>query len=192
MHSGLIRSLIHRSADRHRWLTRLPLILALLLTPVIAACGQDTPVPTTIPTDPSVSPTEEASDTLTSPIPTPIGELPDPEPGTGHVLGTLTSGDDGEPVAMATLFLGELLGEDDSVTGMGLEPDRAPHAETGTGGEFVFLDVPPGRYGLIWWRSHRESYALSAKDQESGEFLIVVVEEADVTDLGDVTVSPPQ
>jgi hypothetical protein len=135
--------------------------------------------------------TEEAPDALTSPIPTPIGELPDPEPGKGHVLGRFASDEDEEPIASATLFLGDMLGEDGSMTGMGLEPDRAPHAETDAEGRFVFLNVSPGKYGLIWWRSHRESYALGAKGQDDGGVLIVTVEEAAVTDLGDVTVDLP-
>lgn len=169
------------------------LLLASLMVLALAACGQD--VPTATPAAESASPleptAEETSDAFTSPIPTPIGELPDPEPGSGHVAGRLISETDDEPIATATIFLGDLLEADGSVSGVGLEPDIAPQAETDAQGRFVFMNAPPGRYGLIWWRSHRESYALSAGEQDEGEFLIVVVEDGHTTDLGDVTVNLP-
>ena len=191
MDSGLPWAVNGRALRRLCLFSVLMLLLAPLFILVLAACSQDTPPPEpTIQTSPVIV-TEEVTDTLASPIPTPVGEPPDPEPGTGHVTGRLVSDETGEPIVMATLFLGDILGEDGSLSGMGLEPDRAPSAETDGDGRFLFQSVPPGKYGLIWWRSHRESYVLSLEEQQDEDSLIVTVEEMEITDLGDIPVNQP-
>lgn len=178
-------------------------VLLLVLVLLAASCGQTPAAPTSSPMpsepataqmptpfdSPLATPTLPA-DALESPLVTPTPLSP-PMEGTGHVVGRFVRETDGEPMPSAYLFLGELLSAEGPIPGVGLVPGQAPETTSDANGEFAFLNVPPGRYALIWWLSHRESYLLRAPEGAEEEFLIVNVEEGTTTELGDVSANQP-
>lgn len=105
----------------------------------------------------------------------------------GVVTGTILRTADGgsEPASEGyVIFLGNLLKNDQGVDGL-VELDKitAPKAPVNALGEFVFVDVPPGRYGLML--ELRSGTVLLNNPQDGGD-LIVEVTGGQITDLGDL------
>jgi hypothetical protein len=137
----------------------------------IPAETSNTPAP-----DESVYPLPAATADTAYPLPTPRSPYPDPsgsgnaapttaansEPlvvptagaETGVVMGTFLNdppdGDGVVPLAGRILFLGRVISDASGVEGL-VEVDRltAPNAVLNANGEFAFVDVAPGRYGVM-------------------------------------------
>lgn len=115
--------------------------------------------------------------------------VPTPSSGeVGNVTGKLLRlTDDGgtEPFTPAILYLGTILTSSEGIEGLvELDKQIAPRAEPDAAGNFVFVDVEPGRYGLML-DTPRAALLLKQPDGESD--LIVEVVGGEVTDLGELS-----
>ena len=96
----------------------------------------------------------------------------------------LQAGDEVEPVSNAILYLARIIidssGEERVASFNRLE---SPRTVSGAEGEFAFLNVEPGRYGLVL-DIVVESFLLS--NPENGEDLIATVEAGGEFNFGDL------
>jgi len=108
---------------------------------------------------------------------------------TGVVTGKLLSVAENEPLAYATIYLGEKLflsnHEDYLVT---LQEKSSPHAETDQTGVFVITDVPPNEYILILFSPRKSSPII---DPVSGKEVSIKVEPGKIMTLPLYNVSWP-
>ena len=165
------------------------LSVVLLLTLLLVGCGaeptatpvsesqlvQDTPLPT--PAEPT--PTESA--------PTPV---PLPSADRGAIVGRFVDFETGEPPRTAMpVFLGELApltpGDSFMIT---MLPSSAPQTEVDAQGYFVFSDIEPDTYAMIFW-TPMKSWVIS--DPETEEAILVTVNAGEITDLGEIAVNLP-
>ncbi|MGQ0601019.1 MAG: hypothetical protein ACT4QE_04895 [Anaerolineales bacterium] len=106
-----------------------------------------------------------------------------PTPNTGVVVGKLVD-EAGNPY-LGTLYLGSTINADQT----GFQPivefsEQNPRADVNpTTGQFVFTNVPPGTYGLIWW-TPVGSDLIFMPDRKA--MLLIDVSGGVVTDLGSV------
>ncbi len=111
----------------------------------------------------------------TTPLPTVT-----PAPDTGVVVGVILY--NGEPVARYTLYLAEVIKDEqgqDSVAA--LKRISSPRTATNDQGQFVFLNVPPGKYGLVL-DLVQSAYLLH--DPKSNEQIILTVTANEEVDIG--------
>jgi hypothetical protein len=162
----------------------LSLFVILLLALLCVGCGQD---------EEQVSPTatvaEEGSTTtespLDSPIPTPGTSTLDlaatPEAGKANLRGRIV-------ITEETYLLGELYlaaavpTSDPDIYLLELDEENSPRAllDRNTW-DFVFLNVEPGKYGLIAWEPMQAS---PISDSETGDTLYIDLAAGDVQDIG--------
>jgi hypothetical protein len=107
------------------------------------------------------------------------GPLVIPEPSSAEVgvisgrLLTVKADGSEEPVTRGVLYLGGLLADDSGVDAMvGVDKTSAPTAPVNSRGEFVFVDVPAGRYGLMF--DDFISTVLLNDPETSSDFIIEV------------------
>jgi len=160
---------------RKRWHLMIFLASSVMIGVMINAC-EERALPTFI------SPLPSPSLVVTNPLPTPEIATPFPtsQPGMGTVRGALTGMMGGD------LYLAKLLPDDDFPLfefEMGVSA-KATMYETG---EFIIIDVPPGRYGLVFW-TPLNSFLIN--DPKTGTTLIIAVEEDKLVDLGKIASSP--
>lgn len=110
----------------------------------------------------------------------------------GVVTGTLLRlGDDGTrtPLAGTQLYLGAIISSTSGVEGM-VQMDRtsSPGAITNGLGQFVFTDVPVGRYGLMY---DGVEGTLLLNDPSSGGDFVIDVQGGDVDQLGELAYPLP-
>ena len=101
-------------------------------------------------------------------------------------MGVLLLWSEGElkPVANVKLALGEILLDDNGEERMvGYDASTAPTTTTDTDGQFIFRDIPPGRYGLIL-DIVMSSFLLF--DESSGEAMLIDILADEVVDLGNL------
>jgi hypothetical protein len=177
------------------------IFLLLVILSMAASCGQD-PQPTAMATEtpPVATATEETTTTsplptpaapgAQSPLPTPPMELPEdytPAPGCGAVSGVLLRGDPPQPVNRGILYLGQVVTQEDGAPVMAsLNKQLAPASGIGPGGEFVFIDVPEGRYALVL---DVIASTIVLRNPSDGGDLLVNVEAGEVVDLGKLVYS---
>jgi len=118
-----------------------------------------------------------------------------PQPASGEVgitTGTLyrIDGENRIPITNATLYLGALLQTAEGVDAM-VQMDRnvAPKTITNGLGQFLFLDLPPGRYGLML---DAIEGALLLNQPDDGTDLIIEVTGGQVNDLGELAYPFPE
>jgi len=161
---------------RHRLITTLIFIL------FISGCSvndSELGVPTTNGNSkPSLNTYDPGYPITTAPQPTTIEQTQDAE--MAKVTGTILL--NGEPVNYLRLFLADVLQSSDGVE-IATSLDRliAPTALSGEDGEFIFFNVPPGRYGLMLYEG-LNSYLLL--DPNNGKAILVSVQAGDAIDLG--------
>ncbi|MHB0923867.1 MAG: hypothetical protein ACYC3H_07885 [Bellilinea sp.] len=157
-------------------------ILLLLFVFLISGCkGTET--------DPLIS-TPKANSTLssnfydpgypvtTAPQPTAIEVTRDAS--MGIVSGTILLND--KPVNNLRLFLADILQSGDGVeVATSLDRSVAPTSLSNNEGKFNFLNVPPGRYGLMLYEGVN-SYLLL--DPSNGEAILISVDADEEIDLG--------
>ena len=174
------------------------LSVVLLLTLVLVGCGVEptaTPVSEspTVQATPILTPTKPAP-TSTEPAPTPTESAPTPVPmpsaDKGAIVGRFIDFETGEPPRTAMpVFLGELLplepGDSFMIT---MLPTSAPQTEVNVQGDFVFSDVEPDTYAMIFW-TPMNNWVIS--DPETEEAILVTVNAGEITDLGEVVVDLP-
>lgn len=121
-----------------------------------------------------------------------------PEPSSaevGVVHGTLfrtVEGAERIPVAGYYIYLAPTITSTDGVEGMvQLNINTAPRAELNGLGQFVFTDVPPGRYGLML-DSGIKGGALLLNDPQDGGNFIIEITGGDTQDLGELAYPFPE
>ncbi len=182
--------------------TILALIVMFVLGLTLAACQTESP---TAITSPSINLTIIAP-TLPSGYPAPgqnNAAYPPPaqaqptqpseplveatqDPAMGSVIGVLQllEGGSAKPVGGQTLYLARVIvGSDGQERAASFSQQTAPRARTDDQGAFRFVNVPPGRYGLVI-DIVIESYLLN--DPTSGASLLLTVEGPQVVDLGEL------
>jgi hypothetical protein len=118
-----------------------------------------------------------------------------PEPSSADVgvatgkLIRITESGEREPLAGYNLYLGNILENNQGNESL-VELDRgtAPKAQLNALGEFVFVDVPPGRYGLML---DLVRGAALLNDPDDGTDLIVEIQGGQVLDLGEMAYPLP-
>lgn len=155
--------------------------LSVLLVVLLAVSGCRRGMPA-----PSASPLQSPLGTPLPPAP-PL-EVPTPRPGSGVVVGAATVRDVGIPMGGVEVFLGDHIGATGDVPLYGFDPQVAPHAVADAYGRFVFTDVPPDEYVIIFWTPFN---SVMASDPDSGEPLIVSVLAGQTTDVGELTEPRP-
>lgn len=130
----------------------------------------------------------EVPSVSSSPVPTPAAELTHwnitPNPGKAILRGRV--------IVQPNFLLGELyLGKavptsDPNVDLIELDENSSPRAVIDrTTGEFIFLNVEPGKYGLIAWEPMR---SILVNDPETGSTLFVILSAGQVKDIGTIFV----
>lgn len=130
-------------------------------------------------------PTPGAVASASSPIQTPLPELPDwnaePAPGKAILRGRIE-------ITQPTVLLGEIFLAEAMPTSnpdidlLEMDEERSPRASINRStGEFIFLNVEPGKYGLIAWEPMNSS---PVNDPNTGATLSVRIEADQVVDLG--------
>ncbi len=109
-----------------------------------------------------------------------------PDPNQGVVRGVLMvrKGGTAQPVASQTLYLAEILKDDAGVErAASVDRQTSPRTMTNAEGHFVFVNVPPGRYGLVL-DTVVDSYLLN--DPASGGSLLVETTAGQEVALGEL------
>jgi len=121
---------------------------------------------------------------LASPLSTPASPLglPQPPAGLGTVGGTLVLELDSTPIDEATVYLGAVDRIEGEPAMARLNTQTAPQAFTDAAGRFVFTDVPPGHYALIY-ETPFDSYLARYPD---GEDIVFEVKRDEIVDLGTI------
>jgi hypothetical protein len=154
---------------RLRWI-----LVAVLL--VLGGCSRATPTPSQ-PPPPSPVPA--------TPAPTLIPRDHTPQPTLAVVQGTLSM--QGQPAAGHVLYLAKIVHPETEGMGIAaLDPVNDPRAESDTSGYYVFLNVPPGRYAL----GILSPIGAVLIQQADGNEIIVEAQAGQVTDLGEVQITP--
>lgn len=79
------------------------------------------------------------------------------------------------------IYLGELIHTDKELPVIRLDKQLAPFAIIEGNGEFAISNVAPGDYALVFFTPE---YSFLLEDEDSGESIIVSIEEGDVIDIG--------
>jgi hypothetical protein len=121
---------------------------------------------------------------LASPLPTPDSPLgfPQPPAGLGTVGGMLVLEVDSTPIAEATIYLGTVDRIESEPAMARLNTQTAPQAFTDAAGRFVFTDVPPGHYALIY-ETPLDTFLAR---YPNGEDIVFEVESDEIVDLGTI------
>jgi len=115
--------------------------------------------------------------------------IPSPQEDLAVVYGTLLIVDDDLPYLAPSLYLGQILKPDDDpestliLSSVSIEED--PIAKQSVDGVFVFVDVPPGQYGLFIWTPMS---LFLIEDVETDQPIIFEVESGESLDLGTIYV----
>lgn len=155
---------------------RVTLFLAPIIAITLASCANQTP--------------EVTSNTATVQTTVASQSLADAQPSSsqvGVVTGTIIGiREDGKKkgIANAPLYLGDLLKNDQGVEMMGsLDKGTAPKVTADAQGNFIFADVPPGRYSF-WLDTPQGALMLNAPNGKDN--LIVEVTGGKKAELGDL------
>jgi hypothetical protein len=168
---------------------------------IVTACGSQVTDPTPIPPI-ELTPSDEG-DSSTSPYPAPTlyaGPYPQPQegqptrvettplptvtraPDTASVSAIILLND--EPVAHYTFYLADVVKNVDGEESVAaLRRLSSPRTPTDENGKFTFLNVPPGKYGLIL-DVVQTSYLLH--DPKTNEQILITLEADEDLDLGTI------
>jgi hypothetical protein len=188
-HAG--NTTVRNCYSNHSAVQHTVVVVALLISVLIVGCGADDPV-TPSPTATSVPPRNTETPTtsggvtespLESPLPTPSEAIPwDQEPAAGkaNLRGRIVVSD--PTVLVGELFLAVAVPTDMSdIELLELDTEVAPQAYIDRAtGQFLFVDVEPGRYGLIAWEPMNSG---AVTDPETGETLFLELSAGEVKDL---------
>jgi hypothetical protein len=118
------------------------------------------------------------------------------DPNNGAVEGTLMVRIDSQPTAVTDriLYLAPILADDQGIERVAaLDRQNSPKTATGSSGNFSFVNVPPGNYGLIL-DVVVDSYLLNQPD--TGDAMVITVGSGETINLGELVFDelplPPQ
>jgi len=165
-------------------------LLALILTLVVAGCGSPNSATPTF-ESPFQSPLPKPT-TVSSPTPVLVTPISAPDVGLGTVTGVLVETEEGQPSdpkGSALLFLAPLIYSTDGAYEMAnLNKGRDPASVTDEAGRFVFPNVEPKTYALVY---SVVTHEFLLKAPGSDEDLLIDVVADQITDLGTVYVEAP-
>jgi len=192
---------IKQKAEPYALRGLVPLITLFCLL-IVAGCGghadqvehslqavvgqEDTAIPSRTPTSDGLEGTEGA-DTLRSPLPTAESYIPwdaQPAQGKANLRGRLEAS---PGILLGELFLAQAVpASNPDVALLELDQDNSPRAflDRATG-RFVFVDIEPGKYGLIVWEPMN---SVIVNDPETGGTLFVTLSADRVVDVGTLPV----
>lgn len=184
--------------------------LALLL--VITACNPTEVPPTNTPEPTATAPVVESvqespiqtpavvESVAESPLPTPTTApapvpeataVPAPNDGTGSVAGTLMSqsGDLVAPLSNGRVYLARIVQDSNGgdLRMVSFDEQRDALVVTDEGGKFIFENIQPGEYGLVYSIPGISSQLLKYAD--TGNDLLITVEADEVLILDDLVVT---
>jgi len=160
------------------------MMMGLLCLALLSNCTPDAITPTTLTSSPLISPLPEAENNGKTPSNAnfPAEWLATPEPGKAIVKGYIKMSD--QPSALlGELFLGKAMPTSDTeIELLELDQENAPRAiiERDTMA-FIFLNVEPGRYGIIAWEP---MCSLVLNDPNTGQTLYIDVKADEVVEVG--------
>lgn len=115
--------------------------------------------------------------------------IPSPQEGLAIVHGILQTLSDDTPYLAPSLYLGQILKSDgdpeSSLILSSVSIDEDPLAEQAVDGNFVFVDVPPGKYTLFIWTPMN---AFLIEDIQTKKPIIINVEADTILNLGTIYV----
>jgi len=157
----------------------LALIKSLIVSTLcISACrSSGTLLPTAKTSEPSTTPT--------------IGTLilaQTPSFGLAIVRGRIIEIQSKKAPAESVLYLGEVKSLSNGLPVIRLERDTAPHAIPAQNGEFLFLDVEPGRYGLVLYTPE---FSFLVDDPNTAKNFLLDISPNQVLDLGTIETTMP-
>lgn len=164
-----------------------PTLGFLLIISLASSCNQSTQVTSIVTSSPPSTPKKSGS--IQSPIQTPSSELPGwnatPAPGKSNLRGRIV-------ITRSSIVLGELYlaravqTDREGVALLELDEKNSPRASIDRNtGEFVFLNVTPGTYGLIVWEPQN---SFPVADPDTRETLFVELPADEVVDVGSLEV----
>jgi hypothetical protein len=163
----------------------------LMVGILLSAC---LPIPNPAPTQSPLSAPTGIILTVTNSVPAtkePLvpDEVPTPGASYGVVTGMLATSDTPQSINEMVLFLGDVSGREDGFPIVAVDRQRSPKAfPSSTTGRFVFIDVPPGEYGLVYWDP--DASFLVDRPDKAGESLIITVTPGSTQDVGVLQVPP--
>ena len=112
--------------------------------------------------------------------------IPEPKADSAIVTGQVLSISEGDkPFLHASLYLGSYIspneGGENAPQLVGISPSIDPMAQQAQDGTFVFVDVPPGSYGLF---VYTPMSAFLMTDAKTGEYVNVTVKAGQLIELG--------
>jgi hypothetical protein len=174
----------------------------LWLSVSLSACQRlPEPAPMLSPVAAGTPPISEAT-VITVPTPTAVvvapvtstgsvttGTIPSASTGYGIVLGTVVEQSNGAPPTEAVMYLGALVGVQDNFPLVTMDRQTSPKAiPSPDTGRFIFVDVPPGEYGLVFWTPDA-SFPVEDPNKP-GITLILKVDPGITQDIGTLQVPP--
>ena len=167
-----------------KWRLSSHLFWGLLLVGLLAAGCSAKPTETSASKD-SPLPTPGKNVSASSPIPAPSLGLPDwdAEPASGKAIIRGRIEETTPSVLLGELFLAEAVPTSNpDVDLLQLDEKASPRASINRDtGEFIFLDIEPGKYGLIVWEPMS---SMPVNDPATGNTFFIVLQADQVADVG--------
>jgi hypothetical protein len=158
------------------------LALTFLVVSMLVACSNPpTPEPAQSPLSPVATPQATAQ---AAPL---AALMPTSQAGYGTVTGRLVSQGTDRPLDNKTVYLGAITDASDTNFSVAALDKFSPMFTTDGQGNFIFIDVPPGRYGLIL-ESVLDTVLLA--DLSTGKEIVIVVAADQTIDLGKIEILP--
>jgi len=157
------------------------IVILVCLVANMVACGAPVPKPTVSPLSPMPTP---AAVPINSSSPVPVATS---MPGLGTVTGRLVAQETKSPLMNKTVYLARITDASDTKFSVAALDKSSPAFVTNGDGSFAFLDVPPGRYGLIM-EGLIETVLLA--DLKTGKDIAVAIDADKTLDLGTIEVLP--
>jgi hypothetical protein len=135
----------------------------------------------------------QAEESFVSPqnTPVPLPTLPTPSSQDVAVVGGVLLRDTGvaqsEPMVEATVQLARVIKSEDGTPMMAASGDDSPTTETNENGQFVFIDVPSGTYGIVVV-TPVGSFLLK---EDTGADALFDVQQGETVDLGEFKTELP-
>ena len=171
-----------------KWRLSSHLLWGLLLVALLAAGCSAKPTETPESRD-SPLPTPGKNVSASSPIPTPSLGLPDwnAEPASGKAILRGRIEETQPTVLLGELFLAEAVPTSNpDVDLLQLDEKSSPRASINRStGEFIFLDIEPGKYGLIVWEPMSST---PINDPGTGQTFFIELRADQVADVGTLNI----
>jgi len=107
--------------------------------------------------------------------------LPSPAPGLATLGGVVIDEKTRQAPPESLLFLGEVVYTDKNLPIVSVDKQNDPVIILQPNGAFVFENVTPGEYGIIFFTP---DYSFLLEDKETGESIIVTLAEDELLDIG--------